>query len=103
MAATFRLAMVSDANSVEDRNALSPWQLRHCDVCCHLPQSTRAVAQHVSPSWIISIIRQTLLVEDVTRRYRVVGSTSVLEPQYRCGGVEVSVVVDGSELVCGGK
>jgi hypothetical protein len=51
-----------------------------------------------------SIIHQTLLVEDVTRRYRVVGSTpSVLEPQYRCGGVEVSVVVDGSELVCGGK
>jgi hypothetical protein len=48
MAPTFRLAMVSDANSIEDQSALSPWHLRHCDVCCRLPQSTHAVAQHVS-------------------------------------------------------
>jgi hypothetical protein len=38
MAATFRVAMASDANSIEDRNALSPWQLRHCDVSRGLPR-----------------------------------------------------------------
>jgi hypothetical protein len=31
MTATFRLAMASDANSIEGQNALSPWQLRHCE------------------------------------------------------------------------
>ena len=30
--ATFRFAMASDTNSNEDRNPLSPWQLRHYDV-----------------------------------------------------------------------
>jgi hypothetical protein len=38
MAATFRLAMASDTNSIEDRNALSPQQLRHPDVSRGLPR-----------------------------------------------------------------
>jgi len=38
MTATFRLAMVSDTNSIEDRNGLSPRQLRHRDVSRGLPR-----------------------------------------------------------------
>src|SRR4029077_13750780 len=46
MAATFRLALVSDTNSIEDRNGLSPWQLRHRDASRGLPRPTHAVTQH---------------------------------------------------------
>jgi hypothetical protein len=40
MAATFRLAMASDADSIEDRNALSPWRLCHRDVSRGIPRPT---------------------------------------------------------------
>jgi len=69
MAATFRLGMVSDANSIEDQNSLSPRQLRHWDVCCGLPQSTHAVAQHVSQSWVILM---KIPPEDAAKRSLVV-------------------------------
>jgi hypothetical protein len=57
-APTFRLAIPADANTIKDRNTLSPRQLRHCYVSCGLPRSPTLSVDMFRASWIIDHIHE---------------------------------------------
>jgi hypothetical protein len=59
MAATFRLTMVTDTNSIEDRNGLAPRQLRHRDGSRGLPRPT-----------MLSLSMSVVLLRQVSARAR---------------------------------
>ena len=75
MAATFRLAMVSDTNSIEDRNGLSPRQLRHRDVSRGLPRPPMLSLSMFHTAWIITIFHESPnAVSSATACRRVTGT-----------------------------